>query len=651
MKINLHKTTLMEISTSATRACKKLLAFFSVKNNSVTCDKEITVEYGTHMLFTGCNNTSAKTITYNISDDAKQGDASFSFLRIASSLKVSVMKQILRCLQIVVNLFAGVANWLFKELFKDNFFNNSDKSREFQMIPGNIQPISTLPFNQHAMRNLSTAWVETNFFQKTKKASIMKLMASFALIVIGNLFFANNSLSQITNYSTPGTYTFTVPAGVTSITVSCWGGGGAGGGVNGQTKAGGGGEGGSFVRGKITVTPGATYTVVVASGGAGANSANGGSGQASSFSVSGGGTTLFNAIGGIGGSAGNNFGSGGNATNTGNIVSGSSTSNFYGGNGGTATNASTSSSGGGGGSAGAGGAGGDGGSPLTAGTAGAGSGTPLDAGVAGAAGRGSANDGNGIDAGAPGAGGSGGRNANNATVYRGGNGAGQVEISYVTSPYTFNATGTFIVPTGVTCLQVQAWGAGGDGANGATGGSGGRAGGGSGAYVINNSLSVIPGNSLTVTIGQGGGTTGSGTSPTANTSISSIVAAGGSSTTTNTPGAGGTSANSAGGAITAGNPGAAGSGRTGGDGGDAPNGGGAGGSGGGGGGGGNPTSRWRWWRRKLFWNWRPWRFRCRWRGYYHMDGRRNSFINTNFVCQYSINCNYYCYNRCNRYIK
>ena len=109
MKINLHQTTLTKISTSATRACKKLLAFFSVKNNPVTCGEETTVEYGAGAVFTGCNNTTINTITNNISDDAKQNDASFSFLPDTlchtelvevSSLKISFMKQILRCLHI-----------------------------------------------------------------------------------------------------------------------------------------------------------------------------------------------------------------------------------------------------------------------------------------------------------------------------------------------------------------------------------------------------------------------------------------------------------------------------------------------------------------------------------------------------------------------
>ena len=60
------------------------------------------------------------------------------------------------------------------------------------------------------------------------------------------------------------------------------------------------------------------------------------------------------------------------------------------------------------------------------------------------------------------------------------------EKSYSQSPRTFTTSGTFIVPTGVTSIQVEAWGGG--GAGGAVTGSANNtsAGGGSGgAYTIN----------------------------------------------------------------------------------------------------------------------------------------------------------------------
>ena len=69
--------------------------------------------------------------------------------------------------------------------------------------------------------------------------------------------------------------------------------------------------------------------------------------------------------------------------------------------------------------------------------------------------------------------------------------------SFIVSIMTFNTNGTFTVPTGVTCIQVQAWGAGGGGGGG-VGGSGG--GGGGGAYTLNNSVLVTPGNTYNIAI-------------------------------------------------------------------------------------------------------------------------------------------------------
>ena len=96
-------------------------------------------------------------------------------------------------------------------------------------------------------------------------------------------------------YTTPGTYTFTVPAGVTSLSVVCIGAGGA----SGVCNSGQGGGGGALAyRNGISVTPGTTATVIV--GGAnGRSGSNGQTGGASSFAYSG---TTTTAGGGGGGS-------------------------------------------------------------------------------------------------------------------------------------------------------------------------------------------------------------------------------------------------------------------------------------------------------------------------------------------------------------
>jgi hypothetical protein len=71
----------------------------------------------------------------------------------------------------------------------------------------------------------------------------------------------------------------------------------------------------------------------------------------------------------------------------------------------------------------------------------------------------------------------------------------------------FQQSGYFIVPDGVTRIQVELWGAGGAGLSPNASGSG--TGGGSGMYA-RGLLSVVPGNVYLVKIGLGGNTSGSG---------------------------------------------------------------------------------------------------------------------------------------------
>ncbi|WP_180904009.1 glycine-rich domain-containing protein [Flavobacterium chungangense] len=102
-----------------------------------------------------------------------------------------------------------------------------------------------------------------------------------------------------TIYNTSGS--FTVPAGVTSLQVECWGGGGAGGGSSAtNVKGGGGGAGGAYIMGTIPVSAG-SYTVTVGAVRPG-TAAAGAQGNPSWF----GSTSTIYAEGGAGGSAPNN---------------------------------------------------------------------------------------------------------------------------------------------------------------------------------------------------------------------------------------------------------------------------------------------------------------------------------------------------------
>jgi len=208
------------------------------------------------------------------------------------------------------------------------------------------------------------------------KNLIQRIFSSLALFAGLNLLLngiPSRAATSTITLSTPGNYTWTCPAGVTSVTVECWGGGGGGGGVGANYSEAGGGAGGAFaIYTSLSVTPGTTYNLTVGAGGAGgtggaANTGgNGGAGGSSYF----GNTTAGNssgasvlAVGGPGGALNNIKGSsssysgnvaGGTAAATGNIPSSGA---IYGSNGGaTVTGTKSSGAGGNGGNGGTGGA-------------------------------------------------------------------------------------------------------------------------------------------------------------------------------------------------------------------------------------------------------------------------------------------------------
>ena len=126
---------------------------------------------------------------------------------------------------------------------------------------------------------------------------------------------ATNSIVKAQFGASPWTApsgTFTVPAGVTSITVFATGGGGAGGSgksfqaCNSYLGGAGGGGGGGFSTNTLTVTSGQTITVVSGTGGAPGAAGNnpGGAGGASSVTYSGGGSVSAGGGGGGGAFAG-----------------------------------------------------------------------------------------------------------------------------------------------------------------------------------------------------------------------------------------------------------------------------------------------------------------------------------------------------------
>ena len=110
------------------------------------------------------------------------------------------------------------------------------------------------------------------------KATGMLMQLTFALLLsFSAMFMFTHSVAQGSQtFSTAGTFTngFTVPAGVTSITVQVWGAGGGGGADATNGNGGPGGGGGAYSSRVLTVTPGTPYTIVVGTRGSG--SINGG---------------------------------------------------------------------------------------------------------------------------------------------------------------------------------------------------------------------------------------------------------------------------------------------------------------------------------------------------------------------------------------
>ena len=96
-----------------------------------------------------------------------------------------------------------------------------------------------------------------NFLGSSVNVNYPIIRADFSIADASNPIFDQN-------FTTPGTYSWTAPAGVTSVSVVAVGSGGTGGY---QWSSGGGGGGGLGYKNNISVTPGQTYTVEVGAAG------------------------------------------------------------------------------------------------------------------------------------------------------------------------------------------------------------------------------------------------------------------------------------------------------------------------------------------------------------------------------------------------
>ncbi len=187
------------------------------------------------------------------------------------------------------------------------------------------------------------AWYETNEKYSGSRYGSSAVYSDGKAYILGGMdCIGGNGAVNNVSYTSAGTYSYTVPAGVTSITISAWGGGGGGGG-GGSASIGGAGGGGGYAQNTIGVTPGETLDIYVGSGGGAGNtdwwSAGQGGGGGGHSEVSRSGSNLIIAAGGGGGGGGDNSsttsggGGGGGGSTTG--ITGGSSAAAGGGSGGT----------------------------------------------------------------------------------------------------------------------------------------------------------------------------------------------------------------------------------------------------------------------------------------------------------------------------
>jgi hypothetical protein len=220
-----------------------------------------------------------------------------------------------------------------------------------------------------------STFVGNSYFSNSIGVGITNPTSSLSVngsTVIGTQILNMTGLSS--TFTTVGSNTFIVPAGVTKISAVLIGGGGAGGGSDGSSGGNGGGGGGLRYVNDFPVTPGQTLDVFVGGGGVGSGGVGGNGGNSSitgiatAFGGTGGASDYQQAVGaggvGSGGSGGGTGGSGGKATLT--TGAGGGGAAGYSGNGGTGGDATF------GGLAGSGGGAGGGAAPTASGSGGGG---------------------------------------------------------------------------------------------------------------------------------------------------------------------------------------------------------------------------------------------------------------------------------------
>ena len=147
MKIFYTDSTLTQLPAAAT-ACKGPHAVCTENGHNAIGEATLNGE----IPFAGCNYSTTNTIFNNNKNDANLNGASFSFLPIAPLFKNSFMKQVLRYLQIIVNVFTGALKTFFEGIFTNSIFNKKNKPGELEMVLLSMYNPGLLPFKKNSMR-------------------------------------------------------------------------------------------------------------------------------------------------------------------------------------------------------------------------------------------------------------------------------------------------------------------------------------------------------------------------------------------------------------------------------------------------------------------------------------------------------------------
>jgi hypothetical protein len=134
-------------------------------------------------------------------------------------------------------------------------------------VVANASSVSIMEFTVDSNTLKYSRVISLNSLQTVPTGKIWKIEAIGTTTIGGTVGFTSNSMPTIftspKTFSTPGTYSWTVPPNVTSICVEVWGAGGNGGWGYGNSGKGGGGGGGGYGYQCFAVVPGTIYTVTV----------------------------------------------------------------------------------------------------------------------------------------------------------------------------------------------------------------------------------------------------------------------------------------------------------------------------------------------------------------------------------------------------